>query len=255
MIGISAIGKESISKVVEKIFDRIALQFIGDIPSLRNKKRLIISSEPNFGLSHLFIQAMENKVPNHIEKDVLKSLLESSNGYIESLKSKTMSNVTERIDGLAREAQIQKRKITEEEIEEVLEEELGKARTHMATIIESESSKLRNLGTMMNISRIAATIDDDDPTVFFLVIKDQETCKECKRLHLMPDEVTPRLYKFSELRQGYHKRGDDAPSAFGLHPHCRCPLSYLVKGYGFDEKGKIKFTALGFDAYSIQKEE
>lgn len=252
MFGISSGGKEALTKVVEGIFDRIAMHFIGDIPRFKDKKRLIISAEKNFGLSHLFVQAMRNKAPNEIEADALKSLLESSSNYIESLKNKTMSNVVERVDGIAKEANIQKRRLSEEEVQEVLNDELAKAKSHLEAIVESESTKLRNLGTMMEISRVSSSLGDEDPTVFFIVVKDSTTCKECIKLHLMPDQVTPRLWKLSQLKQGYHKRGEDAPSAFGLHPHCRCTLTYMSGGFGFDKFGKLRYVEEGFNAYDDQ---
>lgn len=253
MFGISSSGKESINNIVEGIFDRIALQFIGDIPRLRNVKRLIISSQQNFGLSHLFVQAMSNKRLNEIEQDFLKSLLGSADGYIESLKNRTKSNVSERLDGLVREAQLQKRKLTEEEIQAVIDEEMRKAGSHLKTIVEMEGTKFRNLGTMVDVARVSANLGDDDPNVFFVVVKDATTCKECQRLHLMPDGVTPRLWKMSELAQSYHKRGGERPSAFGLHPHCRCTLTYLSKGFDFDKLGKLKYNEQDYDAYADQK--
>ena len=252
MFGISGNSKEALSKVVESIFDRIAMHFIGDIPRLKDKKRIIISAEKNFGLSHLFVQAMRNKVPNYIEQDALKSLLESSCNYIDSLKNRTMSNVVERVDGIAKEANLQKRRLSEEEVQEVLDEELSKARAHLEAIVESESTKLRNLGTMMDISRVSASLGDEDPTVFFIVVRDSSTCKECIRLHLCENGVTPRLWKLSQLKQGYHKRGGESPSAFGLHPHCRCTLTYMSSGFGFDESGKLKYVEEGFNAYDEQ---
>lgn len=252
MFGLSSSGKESINNVVEGIFDRIALQFIGDIPKLKHAKRLVISYRENFGLSHLFVQAMANKKPNSIEQDFLKSLLESAHGYIESLKNRTKSNITERIDGLARESQLQKRKLTEE-VQLVIDEEMKKAGSHLQAIVEAESTKFRNLGTMIEISKVSSSLGDDDPTVFFVVVRDGTTCKECIRLHLMSDGITPRLWKFSELGQAYHKRGGDRPSAFGLHPHCRCTLTYISKGFGFDKIGKLKYNEEGFDAYSEQR--
>lgn len=251
MFGISSSGKESIGQIVEDMFDKIALQLIGNIPKLQNKKRLIISYQPNFGLSHLFIQGMNNRKPNIIEKDALKSLLESSYGYIESLKNKTKSNVTERIDGLAREAKLQNRKLDQEEIQIVLRDELKKAKSHLIAITESESTKLRNLGTMMDITKVSSSLDDSDPTVFFVMVKDQSTCKECIKLHTI-DGVRPRLWKLSQLKQGYHIRGEDVPSAFGLHPSCRCALSYLPLGFDFDKTGKLKYREEGFDAYAAQ---
>lgn len=253
MFGISANGKEAISKIVESIFDRIALQLIGDIPKLKDAKRLIISSERNFGLPHLFVQAMVNRSPNDIEKDALKSLLESSYGYIESLKNKTKSNVSESLDGITRQAKIQNRKVSDEEIQSVLDEELKRAGSHLQTIVESESTKLRNLGTMMDISKTAASMGDDDPTVFFIMVRDASTCKECIRLHTI-DGVTPRLWKFSELKQGYHKRGEDNPSSFGLHPYCRCTMGYLHKGFGFDRHGKLKYIGEEHDSYTLQRD-
>ncbi|NJO48087.1 MAG: hypothetical protein HC840_00060 [Leptolyngbyaceae cyanobacterium RM2_2_4] len=253
MIGISSSSKEQIAAVVEDMFDTIALQFIGDIPKLKNKKTLTISSKRNFGLGHLFVQAMQNKTPNPVESDVLKSLLESAYGYIESLKNRTKSNVTERIDGIMREAKLQNRTASQQEIRDILQEELSKARSHMKAIAESEATKLRNLGTMMDISRVAANLGDDDPTVFFVVVKDGSTCKECIKLHLMPDQITPRLWKFSELKQGYHKRGESYPSAFGLHPHCRCTLTYLSSGFGFNKQGLVSYQNEDYDAYSRQR--
>jgi len=253
MFGISSASKEAISKVVEDIFDRIALGLIGDIPRLKHKKLLLISSQPNYGLANLFVQAMGNKTLNPIEADTLKSLLESSHGYLESLKNRTRSNVTERIDGAIKEAQIRKQKVGQDIVESVMEDEMSKAKAHLKTIVESESTKLRNVGALMDISRVAASISDADPTVFFVVVKDNVTCKECIKLHLMPDGVTPRLWKLSELKQSYHKRGGDFPSAFGLHPHCRCTLTYLTKGFGFSVNGLLKYVNANYDAYSAQR--
>ena len=252
MHGISSQGKEAIGEIVEGLFDKIALAFVGNIPKLK-RKSLAISSERNLGLAHLFIQAMGNKQPNSMEQDVLKSLLNSAYSYIEGLKNRTSANITERIDGLVREAQLRDEKVTQEQIQAVIDEEMGKSKSQMQAIAESESTKLRNLGTMMDISRAAASIGDDDPTVLFVVFKDDATCKECIKLHLMEDEVTPRLWKFSELKQGYHKRGEDRPSAFGLHPHCRCTLTYLPSGFGFDKSGRVRYQSEGHDAYSEQR--
>lgn len=253
MIGLSSSSKDQIANVVENMFDNIALQLIGDIPKLKNKKTLVISSNRNFGLGHLFVQAMRNRNPNPIESDVLKSLLESAYGYVESLKNRTRSNVTERIDGIIREANLQNRTVDQQEIRDILAEELNKARSHMKAITESEATKLRNLGTMMDISRVAANLGDDDPTVFFVVVRDGATCKECIRLHLMEDKITPRLWKFSELKQGYHKRSEESPSAFGLHPHCRCTLTYLSSGFGFDRLGKVTYRREDYNAYGRQR--
>jgi len=108
------------------------------------------------------------------------------------------------------------------------------------------------MGHLMDITRVAESLNDNDPTVFFIMTKDARTCKECIRLHLMDDGVTPRLWKFSQLKQGYHKRGENNPSAFGLHPHCRCTIAYYSKGTGFDKDGKDIYVGPGHDEYLKQ---
>lgn len=253
MQGISSGGKEAIGQKVEDLFDRIALEFIGDIPRLKNKKTIIISSKRNYGLADLFVQSMQNQSPNAVERDALKGLLNSAYDYVDSLKSKTRAVVTERIDGIVREAKLSDRKVTEQEVQAILDEELQRAKALLKAIAEAESTKLRNMGTLMDITRVSSSLDDSDPTVFFVVVKDGATCKECIRLHLMPDQNTPKLWKFSELKQGYHKRSENNPSAFGLHPHCRCTLTYLAKGFGF-ENGRVTYVDEGHDAFGRQRQ-
>lgn len=252
MIGISSSGKEAINKVVEEVFDTIALQFIGDIPKLKHKKTLIFNTKPNYGLAQLFVAAMEGKQPNIIEADALKSLLESSYGYIESLKSKTRSNVAERIDGIVKDAKNKNQKVVEDEIQLAIDDEMRKAKKNLMDIATSESTKIRNVGSAMDITRVAASGGDMDPSVFFVLVRDNVTCKECLRLHLNSDG-TPRVWKLSELKNSYHKRGEDSPSVFGLHPHCRCTLTYLSSGFGFDKKGKVTYIGRLHDEYAKQR--
>ncbi len=253
MYGISSSGKSNIGHIIEEMFDRIALQFLGNLPRFKNSKNIVFSTSPNIGLSHLFIQAMENKTPNSIEFDMLKGLLETADGYIQAAKNQAKSNLIDRIDGLTKEANILGEKVDPAIIQAAINEEMHKARQKLITIVEAESSKLRNIGTLMSITRMAASVEDNDPTVFFVVVRDGVTCQECIRLHLMPNGVTYRTYKLSELKQGYHKRGEDVPSAFGQHPNCRCSLQYLSPGFGFNENGKLKYEHQGFDLYSEQK--
>lgn len=253
MKGLSSAGKDQIHQAVEDIFDKIALQFIGSIPKLKHKKHLVISTQPNMGLANLYVQAMQNRTPNVIEADTLKSLLESAHGFIDSLKHKTRSNITERIDGAVKEAFARGDKVSEQDIKDILEDEFTKAKSHLQGTVEGEATKTRNMGSLMDISRMAAGRGDEDPTVFFVVVKDGKTCKECLRLHLMPDGVTPRVWKFSELKHSYHKRSDDSPSVFGLHPHCRCTLTYLSSGFGFNGKGLVVYKVSGHNEHAAQR--
>jgi hypothetical protein len=219
MYGISSSGKESITIAIERMFDQLAYKLLGNIPKLRDKSPFFGSSSP-FSLAHIFIQAMNNREPNHVERDVLRSILNSSYGYIESLKNRTSSNVTEAVDALVKEAKIKNSHVSSAQVVEIISAQMNKARSDMQLIAEAETTKTRNMGHTMDIARKSAEQGIEDPSVFFIIVRDGKTCNECLRLHMLPDGVTPKVYKMGELSMGWHKRGDDRPSACGEHPHC-----------------------------------
>lgn len=252
MYGISSSGKEAIEIAVSKMFDSLAYTLLGNIPKIRNKSPFFGSS-PKMSLSHIFIQAMGGKEPNHFERDILRSILNSSHGYIEGLKNKTSSSVVEAVDAIVKEAKIKNTHVTSAQVAEVISAEMDKAKDHMKLIAEAETTKTRNLGHTAEITSKAKEQGIEDPSVFFIVVRDGLLCKECLRLHMLPDGITPKVYKMGDLSMGYHKRGDDRPSACGEHPFCRCSLSQLSPGWGF-KNGFVSFISLEHDEYKRQRE-
>lgn len=250
MWGISSSGKESVSFAIEKMFDALAYKFLGNIPKIRNKSPFF-SSTPVFSLANIFLQAMNNKELNHYDKDVLRSTLNTSYGYIEGLKNKTSSNVVQAVDALIREAKTNNSHVDAAQVSEIIASEMQKARSHMKLIAEAESTKTRNLGHTMEIVDKSRQEDIQDPNVFFVIVR-SSACQECVRLHMMGDGVTPKVYKMNELSMGYHKRGDDRPSACGEHPNCHCSLQQLPPGWGFKD-GFVHFIGLGYDEYKAQR--
>ena len=251
MYGISSSGKDAIALAVEKMFDQLAYNLLGNIPKLKEKSPFF-SSSPNFSLAHIFIQALGQKEPNVFQREVLKGLLNSSHRFVESLKNKTSSNVVEAIDALVKESKIRSDLITTVQVAEVMAQEMEKARSQMKLIAEAETTKTRNFGHLSEIVSNTKNEGLDDPTVFFIIVRDGATCKECLRLHMMPDEVTPRVWKMSELSMGWHKRGEDRPSACGEHPFCRCSLTQLPPGWGF-KAGYLSFISLDWNEYKKQR--
>ena len=128
MHGISSQSKQQIDKVVSDLFDKTALRLLGPIPKLHHKKVTLLGFAEGITLATLFVQAMNNRWLNNAEQDVITGILGGAFGYIEALKSKTTSAISERIDGLAREARIAKEPIPETKLNEVIQEELGKAK-------------------------------------------------------------------------------------------------------------------------------
>jgi hypothetical protein len=252
MYGLSSSSKEAIAFAVERMFDQLAYKLLGNIPKLRAKSPFF-SSTPKFSLANIFLQALGNKEPNHFEKDVLRSILNSSYGHIEGLKNKTSSNVTESVDAIVREARIKGEYVTTSRVSEILGAEMEKAREQIKLIAEAETTKTRNMGYAMDIAGKAKNQDIGDPIVFFVIVRDGVTCKECLRLHMLEDGITPRVWKMSELSMGWHKRGEDRPSACGEHPHCRCSLTQLAPGWGF-KAGFVSFISLDHDEFAKQRE-
>jgi len=251
MYGISSSGKESIALAVERMFDSLAYKLLGNIPKLRNKSPFFGSS-PIMSLAHIFIQALGNKEPNHLERDVLKSILNSSYGYIESLKHKTSSNVVESVDALIKESKISGQHINSARVAEIISAEMEKARAQMKLIAEAETTKTRNMAYAMDIATKSSQQDINDPNVFFIIVRDGKACNECVRLHMMEDGVTPRIFKLSSVSMGWHKRGEDRPSACGEHPFCRCSLTQLSPGWGF-KNGFVSFISPTHDEYKAQR--
>lgn len=252
MYGISSSGKESIAIAVERMFDRLAFHLLGNIPKLRDKKLEFFGSQPKFTLANIFLQAMGNKQPNYFEKDVLRSILNSSYGYIEGLKNKTSSNVVEAVDALVKEAKANGTYVTADQVSAIVSAELEKAKNHMKLTAEAETTKTRNMAHTMEIASEAEKQGIEDPTIYFIIVRDGKACFECVRLHMMPDGITPRVYKLSEVSMGYHKRGEDRPSVCGNHPMCRCSSSQLPPGWGF-KNGFVSFISLDHDEYQNQR--
>lgn len=254
MRGLSSSGKERIKDLIERLFDRVAVKLLGRIPSLRNNKNLFISAEPNMGLAHLFVQSLGNRPPNILEEDVLKGLLASSHGYLEALKHNTQSNVAEQVDGLIRQSIISGTPVDESRIQNILETEMDKAQNALKIVTEAESTKFRNVGSVMDITRVASERGIEDPNVFFIVVRDKATCEYCIKNHLH-DNGTPKVFKLSEIKQSYlstsEKKAGEV-SVCGAHPMCRCTLSYLSPGYGF-KRGKLEYITQGHDEYTFQK--
>jgi len=220
MRGISSSSKNKIHELIDDLFDKMTLQLVGEVPSLRNKKSIIFTSKPDLTLAHIFLKTLGSEKPLPQEREALKNLLSTAEEYVSSLRAKTKAQVTESIDSYVKEQYLKNEKPSTVEIKKIINENLEKAKNHFKTIAEAESTKARNMGKALQIGKVAASQGVSDPNVYYVVVRDGKTCSECVRLHLMPDLVTPRVWKLSEIGFGYHKKGENNPKIAGLHPHC-----------------------------------
>jgi hypothetical protein len=253
MHGLSSTTKERIYSVIDDLFDNVAAGMVGPVPKLQKKKPFIFGMNHTGSLAHLFVQALGNKHLNYKEQDMLLGILIGAFIYIDILKNKTANNITQKIEALSREYQIDNDMIPENKIDLIIQEELEKAKSGLEVIVASEGTKTRNLGTIMDISKAAAIDGEDDPIIGFAGINNNRTCGECKRLFLMPDGVTPRLWKLSECSMGYFKKGENVPSVLGLHPHCTHLPFNVPKDWGFNKSGSITFIGIGHNELKRQR--
>jgi hypothetical protein len=63
MRGISSATKGVLDRVVDELFDRVAINMLGKIPAYRNKKAILFSSNPTQTLAKLFIEALGTTSP------------------------------------------------------------------------------------------------------------------------------------------------------------------------------------------------
>lgn len=253
MKGLSEGGFKSIEKLIKTKFDIISLRFLGIIPTQSQQKSIIFKTSRQ-SLISLFLQALGTRDPNKLEERSLKTMLRLANGYMNTLRDKTSLKVASEVDSYLKNQHMKDKPVSMKKVNEIIDKEMDKAKNHVKLIANAESNKAINTGTALQISKMAKQSGEKDPTVFFVVIDDSRTGFYEYILHLLPDRKTPRVWKLSEIQAGYYKDGDQYPSVSGLHPSCRCKLTYLAEGWGFDEDGKIAYISKGHDEFKVQRE-
>lgn len=241
---------KAVEKAVDKLFDRAKARTLG--PQSVDK-RIYIGINPELSLPGIFAQAAieERNRPDH---DLLHGLMSIAESFIEAQRASTKAKVVKTVTSTLSQAYAQG---IDTDLTTVLGGQLAtvweQATAGMKRIIETEATNVRNVGVLDGIVKANIASNVEDPTVFFIVVRDKHLCEECERLHMMEDGITPRLWYLSEVQHGYHKRGDNFPSLGGEHPNCRCTLSTLMPGYGFDDKGFVSYIREGYIAIEEQR--
>ena len=206
-----------------------------------------------FSIPGLFTAASREEYAK-VDEKLLKRLVTNVGNYVESYREATKVKVTRAVDSWLQEAAF---KGVKTDVQTVLGGELaevwGKVTSDMKRLVDTEASNARNTGSLDGIIRVNAAHAIDDPVIYFVVVRDSHLCDECKRLHMMPDGITPKLWYLSELGHGYHKKGEHNPKLGGLHPHCRCSIVTLMPGFGFNPTGFVTFIKPDYDALAEQR--
>jgi hypothetical protein len=238
-----------IEKAVDHAFDRLKVRLLGPQSV---SKRIYVGYTRQYSLPGLFEAASkEEGVAANLQ--ALNQILKVAGGYVDSTRAKTKARVVREVQGFLQDAH---KGGIDTDLKTVLEGKLTEVWSETAhavrRIIDTEATHTKNIGVLDGIVRINSSAGIDDPLVYFVVVRDKDLCNECKRLHLLDDEITPRVWRMSEVGSGYHKKGEANPKIGGLHPHCRCSLVTLMPGYGF-VGGRVSYISKNHDEYAKQR--
>jgi hypothetical protein len=237
---------------IDKVFDRVKTRYLGISAANLQGKQIYISHSTDQTLPALYRDAARQEY-THPDLNQQEQLLRLASGYLETARAKAKSQIIAEITNFIRDADMRG---IETDVKTALGGKLadlfGTVRSEVRKIVETESTRVRNLGALEGILKVSASQGIEDPVIFFAVLRDNTTCEECIRLHFLEDKKTPRAWKLSEVGHGHHKRGDSNPKIDGLHPFCRCSPIAILPGYGF-KKGSLAYIAKEWDEWAHQR--
>jgi hypothetical protein len=251
---VARLPKSTIKEIearVDELFDRAKVRFLGpkSVP-----KKLYVGYRRDLSLPGVFESASseEGGLP---DLDHLEQLLDSAGNYLDAARLRARARVINAVQSFASASNgpSPDDKALQIKLGGELADLFRDMKYEVQRIIDTETQKARNTGQLEGIVQTNASVGVEDPTVFFVVVRDRDLCPECKRLHLLEDQKTPRVWKLSELGHGHHKRGEEQPKVDGLHPHCRCTLTTLLPGFGFNSGGFVTWKGEAHDEYQKQR--
>ena len=211
------------------------------------------------GSAYLHANAINSTDPNSVDKKTIDRIKDVAEKYIDQLEEKSVADVSRIISGhiseLETQSKLENKSIRElllsdtgdqiiKDIKKELIEQKTKINKAAEVIANHELHGAQNFGAFDGILSAAKAIGVSDPTVFKIGVLDDKRCKYCWKLWTMPDQVTPRLYKLSELQANPGHWKDPQASISPTHVNCRDVLVILMPGFTLDGAGKIAYKGL-----------
>lgn len=243
------LGKGHIQRLngaVDTVFDRLTARTLGGdfMP-----KQLGITVKKPLTIPGIF-QAAGHAEGRRPDQSLLDPVLEMAKGYLDAQRERTKAKLIHTVQSFLHNAHDQG---VDANFDDVLTgqilEAFGDAKRNVKRIVATETNTAKNTSLLDSVIKANAENNVDDPVVAWLCVHDTSLCEECRKLHLLDDEKTPRVWLLSECGHEYHKPGDPSPKVGGLHPNDRCTLITVLPGYGFRD-GSISF--IGFDHRELE---
>lgn len=175
----------------------------------------------------------------------IKNLNKITDNYIEAERLKTINNVIQ----AAQQGQ------SLDEIEQLIKETLDKSSKYIDMLVVTEARNVQSNAEREGVEKIAASIGVEDPNVCKVGVIDKKMCPVCRKLWHSEDNVyVPKVYKLSELQDGYNQSAKDPiATVLASHPRCRHVLTFIPPNFGFNDRGMIEFKGFGYDIYKEQR--
>lgn len=259
----------SITKWAEDVFNGLILDLLGPefvshmyIFKLKDSGE---SYDPTTTLDHQFLESalinnpITDQLETHLDDPALLAVKESAFQTISTLKQKAINDMTRAIADAKLEltAKIKQDPSYSPSLDDLfniakpkLDDIQQKIEKAVETIVDNELHVAQNYGAYSGIIEAAQAIGISDPTVFKIGVLDSKRCHHCWRLWTLPDKITPKVYKLSELSATISDTKNPEPSIAPTHPRCRDVLVTLMPGFGFDSSGRIIYK--GIDPHTNQ---
>ena len=236
---------------VDSIFDNLITRLLGHGFTGRN---LYIATHQDLSLPGIFASSVTGE-GGKLDSTLLTGIAELARDYLDKHRAQAKAQTKHVIQVLLED--LHHGRVEPDDfpnhVESTLFDVWNKVRSGVESVVETENEHAKTLGLRDGINQINENIGVDDPVVCFIPVNDDSLCDECRVIHYLPDGLTPRVFYSSEVDAGYHKRGSGKPSWNLLHPHCRCSLSTILPGFGFNDEGRVTWIGQGHDELSYQR--
>lgn len=239
--------KKAVDKIVNGLFQKAAARLLGKY--FKGPKiffEIVNDTNPLNTLAGIYhyTQVMSGGPKVKEDKKTVRILSEITNNYLNAERLKT----TNRINVAIKAAD------TVEEMQEAVEDEMDRATKYINMLIPNEVRHTQAQAEKSGIQEVSASLGIDDPVVFKVGVLDGKLCKNCTKLWHTNNLQVPKLYKMSELKEGYMKNHKSPNPTLGpTHPNCRHVLTFLPPNFGFGNNGSMEFKGFGYDEYIQQR--
>lgn len=240
--------RQTILKKIDDMFMGLKARLLGRFfTGPRIYFQVVKDSDPMETLEGLYHYTMMHShgPGSKINQDNIEDLSEITGNYIDAFKLKIVNKIMSEV------AQSENANDAIAKIKENVE----KADDYISKLVSTETKTVQAYAEKEGISQVASSIGVKDPVVAKLGVWDDKTCSSCKKLwHSQGNAKVPKVYKMSELIEGYNSdHKNPKPTVGPTHPNCRHTMTLIPPDFGFDKNGQIVFKSLGYDEYESQK--